>query len=416
MRRLLFITYYFPPHGGAGVQRTLKFVKYLPDYGWQPIVLTVNPGHSSLLDPTLKADIPADIQLYRTPALRLSERLPWRFRNFMARWILIVDEQLGWLPYATSVGQRLIASSKPDAIFSTSAPYTAHLVAYRLATNWQLPWIADFRDPWIGNISLRVPTKLHAKFIALMESKIIAHADRVCVVTEPMRQAFLRRYPRIEPSNFLSIPNGYDPQDFDIIDNVDLDENKFIITYTGSFYSGSITPDVFLLSLKQLLEQQVILQEKLMVFFVGNIGKKVQHTITSLGLNKVVSLTGYQTHQKSIGYLVQSDLLLLIISNQPGSEVVMTGKVFEYLAAKKPILSISPPGVASDLIREAHVGVVVDPDDIVGIANQIEYFYRCWESGIVDYTPREEVIKRYDRHRLTGILAATLDNLTVINW
>jgi len=411
LKKLLMVAYYFPPQGGAGVQRTLKFVKFLPEFGWLPVVITVHPRYATVVDPTLDAEIPDGVQVFRTSTLVLPKQLPWRLRKFVGRWLLVVDDQLGWSPHAISLGRKLIAEHRPDAIFSTSAPFTDHLVAMRLANQGRIPWVADFRDPWLGNISLRFPTALHASVNTKLESNIIMQASRVTVVNESMRLNLVNRFPGIAPDKFVSIPNGYDPNDFNGIENIEIDQEKFIISYTGSFYTGSITPDAFLFSLKHLLGQQVINPNRLRVFFVGNINMQVQHTITAMGLEEVVKVVGYLAHRKSIAYLLRSNLLLLISGNRPGSEMITTGKVYEYLAAKKPILALSSRGAARDLILQARAGIVVDPEDVPGIASQIEYFYRHWEKGINHIDSRQEVVDLYDRRLLTAQLARLLDSL-----
>ena len=163
MRQVLFVTYYFPPLGGAGVQRALKFVKYLPQFGWKASVLTVRPPRGRLLDASLLEEIPASASVFRTAAPALPLWLPWRFRSLVARWLLPVDEQIGWLPLAARGGSQMLRATQFDLLLSSSAPYTSHLIAARLKDSAGLPWIADFRDPWIGNISSAYPTRLHQR-------------------------------------------------------------------------------------------------------------------------------------------------------------------------------------------------------------------------------------------------------------
>jgi hypothetical protein len=189
VRRVLMVAYYFPPLGGAGVQRTLKFVKYLPEFDWQPVVLATKVSDARLRDPSLEKEIPATVSVCRTPALTLPARLPWRLRSFIARWLLLVDEQLGWLPFAVSQGQRMIEEHGVEAIYTTSAPYTSHLIGARLKQRTGLPWVADFRDPWVGNVSSTFPTGFHLELAKRFESQVLQGAERVIVVSEPMRQA-----------------------------------------------------------------------------------------------------------------------------------------------------------------------------------------------------------------------------------
>ena len=411
MKQVLLIAYYFPPLGGAGVQRTLKFTKYLRDFGWNPTVLTIQPHHSHLIDATLLNEVPSDIKVLRTPALALPTWFPWKFRNLITRWLLVVDEQIGWLPIAVRQGKEILKSMDVDILLSSSAPYTSHLIGNQLRDLAKLPWVADFRDPWIGNFAMTYPTRLHESIAQQFEHKVITSADRTLVVSEPMREAILNRYVDLPPKNVITLTNGYDPADFVYIPIKGEQSSRFTITYTGSFYANAISPENFLAGLKLCLDNQRIPQDKIRVIVVGNMSSKIIDYVNKLNLSGVVQFTGYVPHQTSIAYLLQSDLLLLIIGTLPGSQVVFTGKIFEYLASKKPILALAPPGAASDLIREAHAGEVVSPEDIDEIANQLYLYYSRWESGYLVPSSRPDVIQRYDRRLLTQTLASILDNL-----
>ena len=411
MKQVLFIAYYFPPLGGAGVQRTLKFVKYLREFGWNASVLTVHPHRSALTDTTLLNEVISDTIIYRTMAPALPARLPWKIRNSIARWFLIIDEQIGWLPFAVSRGKELLQSSGIDALVSTSAPYTSHLISYQLRDFAQVPWVADFRDPWIDNFTTQYPTRLHASLAQRFEQSVITRADRTMVVSEPMRKAILKRYAELPEDQVITLTNGYDPADFVSATPPSKRNSKFTITYTGSFYANARSPSNFLTGLNMCLDDQRIARDKIQVVLVGNLASKINDEIHQINLSDVIQITGYVPHQSSISYLLQSDLQLLIIGSLPGSQAIFTGKIFEYLASNKPILALAPPGAACDLILEARAGEVVAPDDIDEIANQLCMFYTKWESGSLHLNSDLSVIQRYDRRLLTQQLAGILDNL-----
>jgi glycosyltransferase involved in cell wall biosynthesis len=411
MNQVLLITYYFPPLGGAGVQRTLKFAKYLRDFGWNPTVLTVHPPRGRLLDSTLLEDIPADIRVIHTPAPALPLWLPWKFRNLISRWLLMVDDQIGWLPFAARRGREILRSTQIDLVFSSSAPYTSHLVASQLVNFSKLPWIADFQDPWIGNFSSTYPTRLHKRFAGRLEHTVVTKADRTLVVSDPMRAALLNRYPGLQERKVITLPNGYDPADFLHL-HPRLERNsRFIISYTGSFYAKAITPSNFLAGLKLCLDNQRIPRDKVMINIVGNVSSKIEDYVKQLNLVDIIHFTGYVPHRTSITYLLESDVLLLIIGNLPGSQAVFTSKIFEYLASKKPVLALAPPGAAADLIREAQAGEVVSPDDIDEIAKCLYSYYKRWESGSLMIDSRSGIIQRFDRRLLTQSLASIMDDL-----
>jgi glycosyltransferase involved in cell wall biosynthesis len=411
MRKLLIVAYYFPPLGGAGVQRTLKFIKYLPEFGWQPVVLTVRRSSYKLKDTSLEHEIPSHISVYRTPALLLPSWLPWRLRNFIGKDLMLVDRQIGWLPFAVRHTRGII--QKEDnirAIYTTSAPYTAHLIGLRLKRITSLPWLADFRDPWVGNFSISFLTRWHEQLARRMESQVVQTADRITVVSEPMRQAFLSRYTGLEDKRVLTLPNGYDPDDFLNAEPLEREEKDCMhITYTGSFYGRRQTSYYFLQGLQAAINSNCVSRHKVRVWFVGNMNQDVLRQIEAFNLEDVVRMVGYLSHPQSISYLLGADLLLLIIGPGPGSEVVFTGKIFEYLASHRPILALVPPGVAADLLEESHAGIIVDPHDVKAITEQIVNLYGKWENDDLNVASDQSVINRYDRRRLTGKLADALD-------
>ncbi len=241
---VLMIAYYFPPMGGAGVQRTLKFVKYLPEYGWQPHVLTVRDS-SRLQDSSLASEIPDGLSVTRTPILHLPSQLPWRLRNFISRWFLIVDGQIGWLPFANDPGRRVIEEHKVRIIYSTSAPYTAHLIARRLQRQTHLPWVADFRDPWMGNTLVNYPTEFHRRLNKRLEYSIFSEADRVILNTEGSLQYYAREYPDLPAGKLVTIPNGYDQDDIPNISPDQIKKTIFTIVHLGSLYHKTRSSEFF---------------------------------------------------------------------------------------------------------------------------------------------------------------------------
>jgi glycosyltransferase involved in cell wall biosynthesis len=411
-RTVLMIAYYFPPMGGAGVQRTLKFVKYLPEYGWQPHVLTTNPPKAGLRDESLLKDINTDISITRTAALLPPQHLPWRVRDFISRWLLVFDEQVGWLPFATRAGLRIIRENQVDIIYSTSAPYSAHLIARNLHKHSNIPWVADFRDPWIGNFYLRFPTPLHRKLVERMERQVIQDANHVLVVSTPMRQSFYTRIPGIGQTKVTWLPNGFDARDFLSATPAKRDKGRFYIVYTGSFYANDLTARSILEAVQAVAISGQIPRQHLRLKLVGNIGKSTHKWISELKLEDIVETPGFVPHEQSLAYLLAADVLLLIIGVSPGSSAVFTGKIFEYLAAAKPILCLANDGVASNLIRDARAGIVVPPNDISQIAKHLVEMYQQWKDGRLCIEPDQELIQTFERRKLTGQLAKILNDLT----
>jgi glycosyltransferase involved in cell wall biosynthesis len=411
-RSLLVLAYYFPPWGGAGVQRTLKYVKYLPQFEWQPHVVTAQPRALAVSDPSLNQELPAGLPVYATPIRMLPKSLPWRVRNWLARWLLVSDQQAGWAPFAQRQAEELIQRQQIQAIYTTSAPYTAHLVGLRLKQRFGLPWVADFRDPWVGNATLKPVTAWHRARIERWERQVVTDADRVTVVSEPMAQAFRAAYPELNPQHFLTLPNGYDPDDFAQIEPLGRRPDRLGIVYSGSFYGQRQTPQYFLQGLQRACEAVPDLRRAIRVTLVGNVGQATMPMVESLGLMDIVHATGYRSHRESIAYLLGADVLLLIIGSGPGSEVVFTGKIFEYLAASKPILALVPPGAAADLIRESNAGTIIDPENPAAVAQQLIGLFDRWQRGALICTSDPAVVARFDRRLLTKALAQALDAAT----
>lgn len=402
-RRVLVISNRFPPHGGAGVQRTVKFVKYLPRFCVQPFVVA-SRSQWTLTDTSLLDDLHDAVTITRVKGLQLPSMLSFRLRQFIARWILTVDQEAGWIPFAAAKGLEVIQDKNIDLIYSTSGPYSNHLAALVLKLKTNLAWVADFRDPWVDNLSDPFPTLLHREVCRYLEAKIMQHASRIISVSDPMTQQFARQYREMGADKFVTITNGFDPQDFSKNSLIQEARKKFTIVHAGSFYKTR-TPDCFLDGIKKLLETRKIAPEDLCVRFVGNAGKAAKDAVAERNLDHVVEFTGYLPHSESVNALVSGHVLLLIVNTGANSQAVFTGKIFEYLAAKKPVLALAGPGCAAELIDSTGAGIVVPPDDADAAARGVLMLMHQWRNGGSAMCCSEDVLKHYDRRSLTGRLA-----------
>jgi glycosyltransferase involved in cell wall biosynthesis len=409
---VLVIAYYFPPMGGAGVQRTLKFVKYLPDFGWQPYILTVR-NSMGLQDASLEAETPAGLPINRTPILRLPHRLPWRLRNFINRWFLIIDEQIGWLPFAASAGRKLIAAIDDiRVIYSSSPPYTTHLIARHLHQRTHLPWLADFRDPWMENPFLKFPTTFHRQVNQHLEQSVFNEADRVILNTEVSRQHNTTKYPSLPERKFITIPNGYDQADITNTSQIVQTSPIFTIAHLGSLYPKVRSSKYILAALHDAFQTGKLPPDKIRVRFIGNIDKETQGLVRQYKLNGNVELLGYLNHRQALSHLFSADLLLLLPYYDVGGELSIPAKTYEYLASKKPILCLADPGACAELIHKARAGTVVPPTDISKIVDQLFSLYQQWENGELKIDPDQELIASFERRKLTGRLANLLTEVS----
>jgi glycosyltransferase involved in cell wall biosynthesis len=408
---VLMIAYYFPPMGGAGVQRTLKFVKYLPEYGWQPHVLTVR-NKPSLQDPSLEREILEGVAVTRTPILRLPPRLPWRVRNFIARWLLIVDEQVGWLPYAKPARRKVIEQQGVEAIYSTSAPFSAHLIARDLHQQTRLPWVADFRDPWTGNSLVNFPTRFHRNLSKRLERSVFTSADRVILNTSGAWRYYTREYPDLAAKKLVIIPNGYDQDDIRITDSVKENDKRFTIVHLGSLYPKTRSSEFFLMALDKAIESGRLPKDETRVYFIGNIDRETQDKVKHLNLGENIELIDYLPHQEALKQIATANVLLLIASYGAGSDLFVPAKLYEYLACGKPILCLADPGECAEIILKARAGVIVPPTNVEKIADQLVSLYQAWQNGQLSIEPDRALIQSFERRQLTRQLAGIFDEIT----
>ena len=409
MKSVLFVAYSFPPKGGAGVQRTIKFVKYLPEHGWQPRVLTTSdlPG---ILDDSLLPDIPIGTPVSRVRGLGIPAGIPWRVRRWITRWLLLIDQEIGWLPFASQAGAKLYQQDPWEMIYSTAPPYTNHLVGRSLKDHTGTPWVVDFRDAWVGNPAITFPTGFHRELVAKQERSIVTSADRIVVVSEPMRQQFITRYAEVPSERFVVIPNGYDGADY-LDARPAARDQRFTLVYTGSLYGDRQNADAFLAALRRAIDDQGIRRDEIRVLFVGSSGPQARQAAEALGLDSVVEFTGYVQHSDTISYQLCADALLLIIGGGPGSQAVLTGKIFEYLRAGKPILALVPHGAAADLLAEAGNSIILPPDNGEQISQALVDMVQNRRSGKTPGMSDPGVVARFDRKILAGRLADVFDQV-----
>ena len=424
MKRVLIISYYFPPMGAGGVQRTLKFVRYLPDFGWEPIVLTVKDVLYHARDVSLLEEV-KERTIIRTESFdpqRLVQRWrkktdtqPSRERRFplleilnrsFLSWVLVPDSKILWVPCAVCEACRWLDSQGIDVVFTTSPPQSVHLAGLGLKRRTGLPWVADFRDNWRTKQYECTPTPIHERINDRMVARVVRAADRIITVSAPITEDLIRRSGRSE-TYFSTLPNGYDSEDFTGIQP--RSQDRFTITYSGA-HDPVRNPDVFLRGVELALRDRPELRHKLRIQLVGSVyGIDLDGMIRRYNLNDIVQVVGYVSHRRCIEMMMDSDLLLLMVSEKTGSDLV-TGKIFEYLAAGKPILALVPGGEAEKLILKYARGSVVPPDDAAGVAAQVLRAFALWERGDLKLSiPRWKGIEQYERRVQTEALAGIFD-------
>ncbi|MBC7187177.1 MAG: glycosyltransferase family 4 protein [Calditrichaeota bacterium] len=432
---MLVVTYYFPPSGGAGVQRSLKFVKYLPSCGWQPVVLTARHADYPAYDPTLQAEVPPEARVFRTrivepyrlyrrltgkrpdealdiASLTRDERQRRAFKERLAEavraWLFIPDARVGWLPFAVYGGVRVARQEQVAVIYSSAPPYTCHLIGLCLKLLTGLPWVADFRDSWVGWLSAAQRPLLPRAVDCFLEHQVLARADAILGVSRGVAEDLASRHAKLYDNRWHILPNGYDGADYEGLTPLPRPD-RLIVTYTGSLY-GHRNPEALLRAVKSLIAEQPVLRERLLLRFVGRTGGFIEEMLRDPELAGVVEVVPYVPHGESLRFLLSSDMLLLIIDDAPANKGIITGKLYEYIGARKPILALAPEGEAAALVQRLRVGTVVPPNDEQAIRRAIELAHERWREGRLHLAKVDEAgVASLDRRHLTKELAGVLE-------
>lgn len=435
MKNVLMIAYYYPPFGGSA-QRTLKFTKYLYKFNWNPIVVTVKGGYFYTMDASLNEDVPKDIDIVRTYSFEIEKlgilskirnkkedadfiitkkTIPFHIKvmQFMRDFFCIPDEKIGWLPFALVESVKIIKKQKIEIIYSTSSPFTAHIVALLLKIILRKPWVTDFRDAWANNPTVSNPTYFHKRIKKMLEYMVLRNCDHIIANTSGLKSDFISLYSKIAEDKISVLYNGFDAADFMQNEYLNKTKNeKFTITHVGTFYKQQ-SPVSFLEALGQLFNKNPDLQKHFKIIFVGQFDFynriAVSQLINKYSLN-CIEIVGQVNHKKSIEYLLKSDVLLLTLYSGQGTSAWIPSKLYEYLASNKYILALIENGNAAELIRTSKSGTVVSPNDIKLIENTIEELYSKWKNDKLDIgVDNKTVFSSFSRENLTLELSNILN-------
>lgn len=415
------IAYYFPPMGLSGVQRTLKFVKYFPQFGWHPTVLTVQPRGYLAQDDSLLEDLEGkDVRIVRTSAAGPAKFARTQTVKFPSEWsrkllsrlsdtFFIPDNKIGWKRKAVARALQLAKETPFDMIFATAPPFTSLLIGRAIKKKLNVPLVFDYRDPWVEYPFKFYPTPLHKLLNVYLERKALRTSSYVVTTNRRVKELILRRHRFLSYKDIDIITQGFDPEDFTRARNAPLPpihHKAMRITYAGVFWEDR-TPDYFLRALAELQNEQPRLRGRINAHFVGNFREENRRLVVRLGLHDTVTETGYLRHLDCIRELMASDVLWMIVGDDVGSP----GKVYEYIGAGKPIIGCAPEGFIKNAILEAG-GIVTLPDDVPAIKDAILTMFNRWERHEL-HGPDQEVIDRYDRVLLTRSLVRIFESLLV---
>ena len=430
-RRVLLVAYYVPPAGGPATQRILQFIEHLPATGWAVDVLTVQEGAYPNRDPSLLAAVPDSVGVHRTLSfdpIALYARLKGggeddipagsmgdgesSLLERVARWIraniFIPDARVGWWPFAVRRGKSLLKRGHYDAIVSSGAPHSVHLIGRSLHRATGTPWIADLHDPWtdISYYDEFPHTRWAERLDAHFERSVLAEASAVTTVSPSWAKLFADK----APNRYVVVENGFDPHDFESVQPALAGD--FVLAHVGKLYA-SRNPTVLWRALARLRDEGRI--PDLRVHLTGAVDPAVRQSIEQHGLASIVTVDGFVPHEEALRRMARSTLLLLVIEQFAQANGMITSKLYEYLASGRPVLGVGPSGGDADaLLRQHDAGEVVDWGDVDRTMDVVTAHYEAWQQGASRPGAAWEDIQQHNRVQQARRLADELESVTSI--
>jgi glycosyltransferase involved in cell wall biosynthesis len=426
MKRVLVIAYYFPPMGFSGIQRTLKFVKYLPEFGWNPTVLTVTPHAYFAFDDTFLDELAGKpVEIWRTEpggifsamkkrrTVSLSNERLRKILNRISQFFFIPDNKVGWRRQVRKflAGKDL---SHYDIIFATAPPFTDHLIGAELKERHGIPLVLDFRDAWVEYPYHKYWTSWHRRRHVELERGVVRAADAVITTNRYVRDLLIARQESPDAASRIHvITQGFDPADFrtPTVANVpELDHATINFVYTGIFYEDR-DPLVLYRALAAIRTRRPEIYRRMKFYMVGYMQEEYQEMARTMGVDDRIVYCGYVEHHIAVEWVRRADVLWFNIGAQhKGYETVSPGKAFEYLGSRKPIVAILPENQIREILSGFSHTFIVDPDDHEHLAEVLIDLTERHERGTLPEGD-PEAIALYDRKRLTGELARIFEEI-----
>jgi glycosyltransferase involved in cell wall biosynthesis len=425
VKHVLMIVPFFPPMGGGGVYRALSFVRYLPSHGWRTTVVTPRGDAFWIHDASLEARIPASCRVVRTATLsgqamlsrargggaaRESKRSSRRFgaARRVSAALLVPDSYVGWFPFARRAALEAARPGTFDAVYSTSPPETSHLVGEIVSARARLPWVADFRDPWMNLRLLAPASRLHARVHRAMEARVCARASAVVVTTRWHESVLRDAYPY---ARVVRIPNGYDGEEVRSVVALQPDAAPMRIVHAGMLTQKRSAVS-FLEALARFFQRFPQARHDIDVEFVGAHEDESEHALARLSLSDRVRFRGSVQHDEVLQLERKAHVLLLIKHADSRYDGLVPGKLYEYIGMARPVLALAPVGEARSLVESLRRGETADPAHVEGIMDKIEVLYRHFKNGTLDRAYDLSPAPELERERQALELAHVLDRCT----
>ena len=424
MKRVLIIAYYWPPSGGSGVQRWVKFVKHLRSFGWEPVIYTPENPFVTEHDETLLKEIPEGVEVLKHPVFEIAKffgapassnrtntspsffsKVKKQLGSFVRGNFFIPDPRVLWVSPSVKFLTGYLSKNKVDAIVSTGPPNSMHLIARGVKTKTNIPWLADFRDPWLEvlkfhdfNISSLAMNRHRQLF-----SSVLKNADSILVAHPSVRENF----EKLTTVKVECVTNGYDEADLQQALPAKTDPSRFKIVFVGILYDA-LNSSAFWQAIAGLCAENSSFKQKLELIFAGKVKEAAMIDIEKNGLTAFCNFAGYVDHLTAVGYEKAADVLLLF--TPPGDEFkyIIPGKLFEYLGVQKPILCVAPKeNDSAQIVLQTKGGEVVHPDKKEEIKNAILKMFELFEKG--ELRVSSEDYGQYERKNLTARLVNVLN-------
>lgn len=437
VKRLLLLAYFFPPLGGGGCQRTLKLVRYLVPNGWDSTVVTTRDADYWIVDPTLVEEVPSSTEVIRVGGLtslrmlRLlsrggvsierpqGERNPGLFRKLrrLQSWLMIPDGYLPWARAAGNAAAKRINAGGVDALWTTSSPESAHLAGLSLKRRFGMPWVADFRDPWVGRVTYAPPTAWHDARHRALERAVVESADRVTVVSEAMAAHYRATYPDLPPEHFVVLPNGFDSDDWRRAERLAAphadagDRGRFILLHAGQL-AHRPTARTVVEAAKRVLASDPRAATELRLRFLGGNEEFTASEPLAPEIRDLVEIRPSQPHLEALAAMKRAQALVLLGHGGDADSLLYTGKIYEYLTSGRPVLGIVDRGPAADLIRASGAGTVCAANDPECAAAAIGRWLSEWRAvGSLSGPKPSPDAASWERKATAGTTARLLDGL-----
>ncbi len=410
LQSVVIISHDFVPLSTSSVHRVLDFVKFLPDHGWRPILLTAPPRAHHSWDDTLREEaeqlqatiVQTEGSKVKTGQTKVPARLRRRVGDGLSSMVHLIEPQAGWYKSAYQAGRRILQSESVDVIFATAPPFVNFMVARQLAQEFNLPFVVDYQDLWVDNPYHFYATPLHKASNVKHETAILKTAASVLATSRHTKEALLRRYGFLEHNDVTIVPQGFNSADFAPYTSSAAMGDKLVISYRGQFLEDR-TPKYFLQALRRFLRKFPERKPHVEARFIGALHQSDLKLISKYKLEANTLVTGQVSYRDGIRHMAESHVLWLMCRHN----IRALGTLFDYLGARKALLVSVPAGNIHNIAESSEAAVLTAPDDVAAIAQALDYYFELWQAKTLP-CPGDEFLSQFDRNRLTAELARLL--------